>query len=197
MKTKKNLPNFTTLHRSEQKSIRDIISLLFFFFFLASICGFLWEVLLFIIKDGQFRNRGFLYGPWLPVYGIGAVLFYLLLAAGAKGHLIRTFFLSALLGSSIELLIGWQLDYIWGLHYWDYTNSFLNFHGYICFASALGFGFAGMLWLCFFSAPLSRLWFHIPESIRKGANTILLLLFVADCAAALIWPNAGNGITFP
>lgn len=37
-------------------------------------CGWLWEVLLFLIKEKQFVNRGFLYGPWLPVYGAGAVL---------------------------------------------------------------------------------------------------------------------------
>ena len=42
-----------------------------FFFFVTSVGGFLWEVLIFFVKDGRFRNRGFLYGPWLPVYGAG------------------------------------------------------------------------------------------------------------------------------
>ena len=39
-----------------------------------AIGGWLWEVLIFLIKEQRFVNRGFLYGPYLPVYGVGAVL---------------------------------------------------------------------------------------------------------------------------
>ena len=46
------------------KSITQYI----FFFFLGAFLGYLWEVLLFYVQDGVFCNRGFLYGPWLPVY---------------------------------------------------------------------------------------------------------------------------------
>ena len=56
-----------------KKAVSFLISQMVFFFFLASIGGFLWEVLIFLFQDGIFRNRGFLYGPWLPVYGAGAV----------------------------------------------------------------------------------------------------------------------------
>ena len=177
------------------KSAQENISLLLFYFFTAAAAGFLWEVLLLFIKEGQFRNRGFLYGPWLPVYGTGAVLLYVLFS-GLKRRPVKAFLYSLILGTSLELIIGLVLDCFWGLRYWDYTGSPLNFRGYICLLSALGIGIAGALWICLLSSPLEKFWFHIPEKIRSAVNLILILLFTADCAAALIFPNTGRGITF-
>lgn len=189
-----------------KKAVFLLISQMIFFFFLASIGGFLWEVLIFLFKDGSFRNRGFLYGPWLPVYGAGAVLFYLLLGNPLerilysepvkKHHPVSIFFLAMLIGTLLELGIGYFLDAVWGLRYWDYNGAFLNFHGYICLFSALGFGIAGTVWICFLSGFITRLWLKIPKPFRNTINTILLLAFMVDCAAALIIPNVGKGITF-
>lgn len=189
-------PSFKNLLKTKPDSTREHISLLIFYFFIASVCGFLWEVLLFFIKEGHFRNRGFLYGPWLPVYGTGAVLMYLLFSK-LKHQPIKAFLYSLSAGTSLELIIGWMLNYFWGLRYWDYSGSFLNFRGYICLVSALGIGIAGALWICLVSDFLKKFWFHIPIKIRHVIYNILLLLFIWDCAAALIFPNTGRGITFP
>ena len=42
-------------------------------FFLYSFCGWCWEVFLYLVKERRFVNRGFLFGPILPIYGFGAV----------------------------------------------------------------------------------------------------------------------------
>ncbi|MDD6057237.1 MAG: putative ABC transporter permease [Clostridiales bacterium] len=197
MKISKSYLSHKTLASSNIKSAQDILSLFLFFFFTGSVFGFLWEVLIFLVKEGTFRNRGFLYGPWLPIYGIGAALFYLLLHERTKKQLPSTFLLSSLIGGGLELLVGWQLNRIWGLRYWDYTGYFLHYHGYICFFSVVGFGLLGCLWLCFLSRRLRQFWFSLPKKHRYAANTILGLLFLLDCTAALILPNVGSGITFP
>lgn len=178
-----------------RKFTREFIFLLLFYFYAASLCGFLWEVLIFFVKEGHFRNRGFLYGPWLPVYGSGAVLIYLLLSE-LKRHPIKAFLYSLLIGTSLELLIGWILDFFWELRYWDYTGSLFCFRGYICLASALGIGFGGSLWICLLSSPLQKFWFSIPEKIRRFGIITVLLLFLLDCTVSLIFPNTGRGITF-
>lgn len=197
MKRQNTLPDFTELCPPEQNHTAQFISLQIFFFFLCSIAGFLWEVAIFFVKDGGFTNRGFLYGPWLPVYGVGGVLFYILLSGIAKKHPVRAFALSLLIGTGLELLIGWFLDSVWDLRYWDYRSYPLNYKGYICLYSALGFGIAGVLWVCVLSGFFAKLWKKLPGRVRLGANTILVLLFALDCAAALIFPNIGQGITFP
>ena len=126
------------------KSITQYI----FFFFLGAFLGYLWEVLLFYVQDGVFCNRGFLY----------------------QKHPVKVFFLAVLLGSFVELFIGWFLAQVFHLRYWDYHDYPLQLGGYICLYSALGFGIAGVLWVCVFAR--------------------------IDCAAALIFPNAGHNITF-
>ena len=225
MKKQTRLPDFHELCPPEQNYIADIISLEIFFFFVGSASGFLWEVFLLYLMEGTYVNRGFFYGPWLPVYGTGAVLFHVLLAhrslsagsfSGASDsaafsmrarrkmgffyHLQRfivLFFLSAFLGSFLELAVGYFLDITWGLRYWDYSGYPFHFHGYICLWSALGFGIAGAIWIGILSGMHRRFFFHLSAKTRRNLNTILLLLFVFDCAAALIFPNIGEGITFP
>ena len=206
MKKQKHLPDFTRLCKPEQNTIQNILSLMIFFFFTGSVCGYVWEVLIFLVKEGTFRNRGFLYGPWLPVYGIGAVLFSVILSPREllpdssgkykKNHPVTVFFLSALLGSGLELVIGWFLDLFWNLRYWDYSGYFLDFRGYICLVSALGFGIAGVLWVCIFSKILQKWWYHISLDFRKKWNMFWVFIFVTDCAASLIFPNTGHSITF-
>lgn len=219
MKKTSTLPDFKELCIPEQNHIADHISLEFFFFFVCSFIGFLWEVLLMYVSEGKYINRGFFYGPWLPVYGVGGVLYHLLLGKlRTSNHsysssyyrlrflqkmikklcrLLLVFFLAMLLGAGVELFIGWFVDTFWGLRYWDYSDYPFDFHGYICLVSALGFGAAGVIWVCFLSNFIAKLWLNLPIKKRRNLNTILFLLFVFDCAAALIFPNTGTGITFP
>lgn len=216
MKKRSHLPDFAELSSPEQNYIADAVSLEIFFFFLCSIIGFLWEVLLMYFLNGSYVNRGFFYGPWLPIYGTGGVLFHMLF--GVKIHhkqtasvinfhprrqtpfllrFLRVFVLTAFLGTGIELALGWFLDTFLNLRYWNYTTYPLQFRGYVCLWSALGFGIAGVLWICVFSDLFCRLWFCISTKKRRNLNAFLLLLFALDCAAALIFPNTGRGITFP
>ena len=128
MKKHDRLPDFSKLCAPEQTPISFFLSQQIYFFFLGSIGGFLWEVAIFLYRDKTFANRGFLYGPWLPVYGIGAVLFYLLLGCRRKKiHPAGVFFLSAGIGTGLELLIGWFLDIFWNLRYWDYSGYPFHF----------------------------------------------------------------------
>lgn len=209
MKKRDTLPDFTELYPPEQHPIYTCITELIFLFFAAAIGGFLWEVLIFVLKEDTFRNRGFLYGPWLPVYGIGAVLFYVLLKPRSRVknrttqrrkivwlEFLRIFLLSLLIGSALEYAIGWFLYHVWGLRYWDYRGYPLQLDGYVCLLSALGFGIAGVLWVGILSRFLLKIWYHVSAKIRRALLTILVLTFLADCVAALIFPNAGRGITF-
>ena len=166
-----------------------------FLFFLASFLGFLWEVVIFLIKEDTFYNRGFLYGPWLPIYGVGAVLFFLLLRKIEHRPLL-VFLLSGLIGSVLEYTIGWFLDHFFHLRYWDYSDYFCNWNGYICFWSVVGFCVAGVLWVCIISHFALYFYEKMPAPWQRHLLSLLILTFLMDCAASLIVPNQGNGITF-
>lgn len=138
--------------------------------------------------------------------GLAAVLFSVILSPREllpdssgkykKNHPVTIFFLSALSGSGLELVIGWFLDFLWNLRYWDYSGYFLNFRGYICLASAFGFGVAGVLWVWHFFKNIAKMVVSYFTGFRKKWNMFWVFIFVIDCAAALIFPNTGHSITF-
>lgn len=180
--------------KTKQQLIFNETTKYVFLFFIASLAGYLWEVLLYLVQEGSFRNRGFFYGPWLPVYGVGAVVILLLLRR-IHSRPFLCFLLSAAIGTGVELLIGWLLDSLWDLRYWDYSGQPLNLNGYICLTSAAGFGLAGALWVCWLSVLCLKLWHKIPKRGQLLLITVLFFLFITDIAAALIFPNTGRGIT--
>lgn len=144
---------------------------------------------------GRIVNRGFFYGPWLPVYGVGSVLLYQLLSPIRKRP-FAVFFLSGVLGSLTELIIGLTLDTYWNLHYWDYTGLPLSVGSYVCLYSFLGFCFAGHIWVCYLSAWLKKCFFHLPVKFRRLSVSVLTLIFLTDFCYSIFHPNQGEGITF-
>ena len=166
-----------------------------FLFFIASFFGFIWETIILFVQRGEFCNRGFFYGPWLPVYGSGSVLLYACLSK-KKNRPLFCFFASALIGGATELFTGWLLNTFFGLRYWEYTGQFLNFQGYICLYSVLGFALAGTFLICIAAPFLLKLWSKIPAKIRGNILGVLVVLFAVDAAISLIFPNSGNGVTF-
>lgn len=198
MKKHDRLPDFSKLCAPEQTPISFFLSQQIYFFFLGSIGGFLWEVAIFLYRDKTFANRGFLYGRGFRSTASAQCFSICCWDAGEKKSTRPASFSSVLPSAPVwKLLIGWFLDTFWNLRYWDYSGYPFHFHGYICLYAAVGFGIAGVLWICVLEAPLTRRWKRLTPKVRLGLNTLLLLLFAADCAAALIFPNHGADITFP
>ena len=150
-----------------------------FFFFTAAFLGYIWEVFLTLILNHTLCNRGFLYGPWLPVYGFGALLFSLLLKRFSS-HPVKAFFLSGVAGSLLELITGLALSNYWHARYWDYSSLPFDISGYVSLLSFLAFGLAGSLWLCFLSPRLLNFWHSRSPKARKIFLIIFLSLFLTD-----------------
>ncbi len=148
---------------------------------------------MFFLIEGRFYNRGFFHGPWLPVYGTGAVLIFLALYPQRR-NLLRCFFLSAVIGAAVELFTGKLLHELFCRRYWNYTGEFMHIGGYVCLYSVLGFALAGSFFVCAAAPFLLSRWGRLPQKLRRTALTLLLLLFLADAAFSVISPNTGRGI---
>ena len=166
-----------------------------FLFSCASVAGYIWEVTLTYVRTGVFCNRGFMYGPWLPIYGVGA-LFLLFLLYRFAGRPIIVFFLSGIIGSFVELITGLALNRYWDVRYWDYSGLKLDLAGYISFISFLGFCIAGALWVCILVPLLYRVWEYIPTLARRASVLLFCTVFFIDYIYSLFCPNTGVGITF-
>ncbi len=169
-------------------------------FFLASIAGWLWEVGIYMAQDGELVNRGVLIGPWLPIYGCGAVLLTFLLKRWEYKP-VRVFFISMLLCSVLEYLVSYVLERVWGIRWWDYSGQFLNISGRICLMGSLMFGLSGWLLVCY-AVPYLRMLYRKIWKMENGRKAlqlvclVLVLIFVADAAWAADFPNMGKGISY-
>lgn len=80
-----------------------------FYFLIYSFLGWLLEVCYAALNTKQFINRGFLNGPYCPIYGVG-VMTIMYFVYPFKKNLIFLFILSIVLTSLIELITGFILE---------------------------------------------------------------------------------------
>lgn len=164
------------------------------FFFTFSIFGWLWEVGLHIVQYGEFVNRGTLWGPWLPIYGVGGVL-ALLFFRKFFDQPVLTFFLTMTGASVVEYFTSWYIEATKGVRYWDYSNYPLNINGRICLEGSVVFGLGGCA-VIYFAAPLLAKYYEkIKRYITISLCVVLVGSFAADMAYTGINPHVGAGIT--
>lgn len=116
----------------------------FWFFLLYAVLGWCAEVSYAAVTVGRFVNRGFLDGPYCPVYGFGVVLVLLILKPVSE-HFVPLFIGSVLLTTALEFLAGFCLERIFHEKWWDYSDLPFNVRGYICPKFSLMWGTACVL----------------------------------------------------
>lgn len=171
------------------------VSSLIFVFFSLAVVGWIWEVSLHLITSGEFVNRGALYGPWLPIYGTGAVLILTLLyrlrsnpAVEFAAIIVVCGFLEYMTSLVMEIVSG-------GTKWWDYSGYFLNLNGRICAEGLLVFG-AGGLAIVYVVAPIiDNLVLEIRKKTQRIVCVILTAIFLIDFGYSQVHPNTGKGIT--
>lgn len=112
-----------------------------FYFIVYSFLGWCAEVVFAAGKSGAFVNRGFLNGPFCPIYGFG-VLFVIFLLEPVRDNLFLMFVGSVLVTSLIELIGGYVLEKLFRHRWWNYSDMPLNIGGYICLLFSLMWGLA-------------------------------------------------------
>ena len=90
-------------------------------FFTFSFIGWVWEVMLHLVSDGVFVNRGTMFGPWLSIYGFGGV-FILFLLKPFREKPTLLFITAFILCGIIEYSTAWYLETFKHLKYWDYSE---------------------------------------------------------------------------
>lgn len=172
----------------------SVWSLVMLFFFM-SLSGWLWEVCLHLMTEGSLVNRGFLHGPWLPIYGSGSLLILVLLNRMREKPLLEFLSIMILCGC-LEFGISWILELAYGgMKWWDYSDCFLNLDGRIYAKGILAFGVGGMVLVYFIALFLDHLFQRIPKKIFVSVCLILIFMFCLDLAYSGKNPNIGEGIT--
>ena len=116
----------------------------FLLFIIYSMLGWLIEVSAFLISDKKFINRGFLIGPYCPIYGVGAIVMILTLSNYTDSPLIL-FVMSIVIFSLLEYYTSYFMEKIFKARWWDYSKKKFNINGRICLETMIPFGLLGLL----------------------------------------------------
>ena len=160
----------------------SIIQWLFFFYFY---CFFGWcfESTYVSIKSKRFVNRGFMRGPFLPLYGSGAIMM-LLVSKPFQEHIVLVYIAGCIGATVLEYVTGVVMEALFKVRYWDYSNQPFNFQGHICLGSSLAWGLLTVAMTEFIHKPVERLVLSIPSGILTPVTLVLTALICADFALA-------------
>ena len=148
-----------------------MIASCFLWFFLYSLLGWIYETTLCSISQRKFVNRGFLNGPYCPIYGAGALLVILLF--GKMTNPFELFICSAVVTCALEYLTSYGMEKLFHAKWWDYSSRRFNLHGRICLEGAFVFGLLSVLVVQFLHPFVREMTALIPAPIRYGlAGTI-------------------------
>lgn len=158
------------------------IGKLFLLFLIYSFIGWTIEVIAKKIELGKFINRGFLIGPYLPIYGCGGVLITLTLTKYYNSP-ITLFVMAVFICSILEYATSYILEKLFNARWWDYSNKKYNINGRICLNTMAAFGTLG----CVVVYILNPLFFKFlsNDNIIDVISIILGVLFIFDVFVSL------------
>lgn len=155
----------------------------FILFLIYSIIDWVMEVIFTLFKDKTLVNRGFLIGPYCPIYGCGCVLIILLLKRYSNDFFLL-FIMSMVVCSILEYLTSYIMEKLFKARWWDYSDRKFNINGRICLETMIPFGLLGCLLMYVINPFISGFISKVPKDILNPISIVLFILFVIDNIAS-------------
>ena len=149
------------------------------YFFIYAFLGWCVEVVYAAVISGKFVNRGFLNGPFCPIYGLGMLLVLHLLGP-VKNNIFLMFFGAVIIASAVELTAGFLLEKLFHKRWWDYSELRFNLGGYISLKFSLQWGLACIIVLDRIHPPIIALVNWIPLTLSQVLLLFLAVLLLID-----------------
>lgn len=135
------------------------------------------------LKTHKLTNRGFMKGPWLPLYGSGAIL-VLLVTLPYADHPVGVYFAGMIAATILEYITGVVMVKLFKVRYWDYSYKKIQFQGHICLSSSLAWGGLSLLMVYVIHPPIVKfiaMW---------NENIVNILTFIVTICMAYDFANA-------
>lgn len=154
------------------------------YFFVYSFLGWCTEVAFAACKEHRFVNRGFLNGPFCPIYGFGVSLVIVFLTS-YRSNLVFLYIASVILVTLLEGLTGWAMDKIFHNKWWDYSDMPLNIGGYVCLIFSLIWGAACVAIMNLIHPLIHKGLTFLPHTLGIVLIILLGILLIVDtCVTA-------------
>lgn len=159
------------------------ISYYFLLFFIYSVIGYIAEMIYTSIGSKKLINRGFLIGPYLPIYGSGCLLITILLKNFIEKPFIL-FLLAMIICMVLEYITSYIMENIFNARWWDYSNNMFNINGRVCLETSIPFGIGGLFIMYIANPFITKILTSINERTLVIISIISLIIFVTDFIAS-------------
>ena len=151
-------------------------------FFVFSVLGWCMEVLLKYIQYHRFINRGFLIGPYCPIYGSGIVFITVMVSilSGMESSVGTTFSISFIGCGILEYAVSYYLEKKFHARWWDYSTKPMNLHGRIWIGNLFLFGIGGTLVIEVINPIMYSLFDRIPERSLYALSSLIVFVMSVD-----------------
>lgn len=151
----------------------------FLLFISYAFLGWCMEVGCKYIQFGKFINRGFLIGPYCPIYGWGAIAITILLKRYTYDPLVL-FIMSTLVCSIIEYFTSYFMEKKYHARWWDYSSKKFNINGRICLETLIPFGILGLFIMYVTNPMLFKIYQSMSEIVVHIISITLFIIFIVD-----------------
>lgn len=168
-----------------EKVKKELITI-FWVFIIGSIFGCVVETALEILVDKHFHIRqGLIYGPFIPVYGVGAVMYYFIVTQ--IKDTVKVFLSSMALGGMVEYVCSYVQEIFFGTISWDYSNMAFNLNGRTSLMHCIFWGLAGIFYVVI-AYPIIVKWVSNYNKLEFKVITTIMMVFMLfnitiSCAA--------------
>lgn len=137
------------------------------------------EVLLEFIKTKRFINRGFLIGPYCPIYGVGAILMTFVLEK-YKSDILISFLLAMILCGILEYITSYLMEKLFNARWWEYSHHKFNINGRVSLPILTLFGIGGCFVIYIFNPFFLNYLVTVPNVFMHISSAILVLAIIVD-----------------
>ncbi len=154
-----------------------------FLFFFYSFFGWCFESTYVSVMEKHPVNRGFIRGPFLPLYGSGGIMM-LVVSKPYYDNVFLVFVAGCIGATALEFITGVVMEALFKVRYWDYSHKKFNFRGYICLESTIVWGVCTVVFTHYLQIPIEKIILSIPYNLLTIFTVILTILVSADFALA-------------
>ena len=155
------------------------LSFYFMLFMIYSFIGWILEIIYTYFKEKKIINRGFLIGPYCPIYGTGCILIILLLKRYLSDPIVL-FVMAIVICSLLEYITSYVMEKIFKARWWDYSDNKFNINGRICLETLIPFGILGCIIMYVINPIISNLLLIIPPKVLVVLSVFIVILFILD-----------------
>ncbi len=158
----------------------DILVKYFLLFYFYSIVGYVCEIIsIYRLKKKLALNRGYLLGPYLPIFGFGGLIITVFLSRYNK-ELLTLFILGMFYCGTLEYFTSYLLEKIFHLRWWDYSSRKYNINGRVCLETIIMFGVGAIILVKFSNDVIFNILDKIPNHILTPVAVVLFSIMIFD-----------------